>query len=120
MVDYVVPTGWKFYGSNNGNQTTFTLPGHTTANPRLALFDRRVPSSSPQGAVSPSYRIRIVRGISDAEGNPVQQRVVCDFTVRWPLVADSLDVIADIATIAATLSDVDMQSDMVDEQLLPR
>lgn len=119
MADYVVPVGWKFNGAQ-ADQTTFTLPGHTVAQPRLAIFDRKVPSFNGNGSAIPSYRVRIIRGVVDADGEPVPTRVTADITIRWPLEAASADVQSDIAAIAATLSDVDFQSDVVDEQLLPR
>lgn len=119
MADYVVPVDWKFNGSQ-ADQTTFTLPGHTVAQPRLAIFDRKVPSFNGNGSKVPSYRVRVVRGVVDAEGHALPTRVTADITIRWPLEAAPADVKSDMAAIAAVLADVDFQGDVVDEQLLPR
>lgn len=120
MADFAVPTGWKFYGNNNGgSQTIFTLPGHTVTKPRLAIFDRQVPRNNGKTVSNPMYRIRVTEGVVDADGNPVLSKVSVDCTIRWPQLADSADVIADIALLASTLADVDLQDDIVNELLLP-
>lgn len=119
MPNYVVPVDFSFNGST-ADQTTFLLAGHTVAEPRLAIFDRKVPSFNGNGSKVPSYRVRIVRGVTDTDGEVVATRVTADVTIRWPLEAVPADVIADIAQLSAILADVDFQTDVVNEQRLPR
>lgn len=120
MTDFTVPAGWKFHGSANANQTTFTLPGHTVAEPHLAIFDRKVPVVQNGNTSVPWYRIRVIRGVLDADGNPITTRVTVDCTIRWPLQAASADVVEDIGILADALADANLPNDIVDEQLLPR
>lgn len=119
MPDFVPTVDMKLFSSKE-DQTTFTLTGHTVKRPYLAIFDRKVPVVNGNGTSVPWYRIRIIRGVLDSAGDPIQTRVTCDVTIRWPLEALSADAIADIAKLGSLLSNVDLQSDIVDEQLLPR
>lgn len=117
MADYIVPTNWKFDGSKDADTVRYLLPGHTVQSPRFAIIDRKVPTSS--GGI-PQYRIRIFEGFTDANGVTVTTRNTLDFTCRWPQVAPAANVKANIGLLGAMLVDVDFQSDIVDEQLLPR
>jgi len=120
MSDYLTPEGSKFYGSQ-GDQTTFVMPGHTVGTPYLLIFDRKVPQSNGQGGTSnPSYRVRVIRGLKDAEDVPLETRAVVDINIRWPAKAVASDVVAMIAVAGEILSSVDFQDDVVNEQLLPR
>lgn len=85
---FVLPAGWTFQSSqNNGNSVTYTLPGHTTQAPRLAIFSRTIPSfNSKSGWSVPSYRVRVIHGITDADGNPVETRTSFDCTFRHSMV----------------------------------
>lgn len=120
MADFAIPVGWKFYGANSGNQTTFTLPGHTVAEPHLAIFDRKVPVVQNGQSTVPSYRVRIIRGVADPDGILLSTRITCDLTIRWPLQATPADIMADMASLAAVVGDADFQDDVANELLLPR
>lgn len=118
MSDYKVPAGWKFYGSKE-NQTTFTGPGHTVATPYLLIFDRVVPSPVNQLSVS-RYRMRVIRGELDTDGNPRSIRPLLDCWIRWPL-ASTPSIVEEIMAMAGlVLSDAAFQDDVVVEGLLPR
>lgn len=120
MTSFVVPSSWSFFGNTGANQTTYTLPGHTVKQPHLAIFDRKVPSFGGTQSQVPSYRIRIIRGVSDAAGNLVATRITQDYTCRWPLEGSLVDVQADIALLASIVSDVNLQTDIVSQLRLPR
>lgn len=120
MTAFVVPTTWSFFGNTGANQTTYTLPGHTVKQPHLAIFDRKVPSFGGSASQVPSYRIRIIRGVLDANGNLVATRITQDLTCRWPLEGALADVQADIALMATLISDVNLQADIVNQLRLPR
>lgn len=118
MPDFTLPSTWKWNGSASKDQTSFLLPGHTVKNPRLAIFSRTVPSST--GSQVPSVKVKFVEGVSGSDGIPISTRINAEFTFRWPLEADVSVAKALFAELAAVLSDVNFQSDMVDEQYLPR
>lgn len=119
---YQVPTGWKFYGAaNNGDQTTFTLPGHSVSTPHLVIFDRRVPvSNNGNGYTTPSYRVRVIRGFLGPDNEPLAARVVVDATIRWPMDAPLTDVKGMVGVLGDIFSSTDFATDAVDEQQLPR
>jgi len=119
MADYTVPVDWKFDGDSK-DSSTYLLPGHTSAEPRWAIFDRKVPSNTPGGTTVPWSRIRFFRGVLDSDGNLIQSRVTNEYQVKWPTIADSADVIADMALMATLIGDVDLQNDLIVEQILPR
>lgn len=81
---FQVPADWVFQSSaNNGNSVTYTLPGHTTQEPKIAVFSRVIPSySAKTGWTVPSYRVRVIEGVLDADGNPVETRTTVDATFR--------------------------------------
>lgn len=116
MTDYVLPAGWKFYGSKE-NQTTFTGPGHTVTAPYLAIFDRVVPQNN--GSV-PRYRVRIIRGLVDGEGQPLPVRPLIDTWVRWPASATPEVIEGMMDVMGIFMSSPEFQNDVVVEQLLPR
>nr|URG16486.1 MAG: coat protein [Leviviridae sp.] len=119
MPDYKAPVGWKFYGSTS-DQTTFTLPGHTVAAPRLAIFDRKVPQSNGGKLTNPNYKVRIIYGFADVDGNPLESRAVIEANIRWPVAADGSVIEGAIDIMGEMLTNVDFQDDVVAEQLLPR
>lgn len=118
---YQVPTGSEFYGSaNNGDQTTFTLPGHTVSTPHLMIFDRKVPVSNGNGYTTPSIRVRVIRGFEDTEGNPLSARAVVDATIRWPLEGPEADVKSMVQQLADVFASTAFQDSAIDKQTLPR
>lgn len=86
-MSFTLPSGWTFQSSsNNGNQVTYTLPGHTVQAPRLAIFSRVIPTYDQKvGWSVPSYRVRVIHGVVDADGVPVETRTSYDATIRWSM-----------------------------------
>lgn len=120
MSDFIVPTGWKFHGANSGNQTIFTVTGHTVKTPYLVIFDRRLPSVDPARPVQPEYRVRVSRGHVDADGHPIIKKTVADLKFSWDINSTSSEVQDVMATLATVIGDADFRQDVVEEQLLPR
>lgn len=82
---FTVPNTWKFHSSqNNGNSVTFTRPGHTVQQPRLAIVSRVIPTfdTKRQEWSVPSYRVRVFDGVLDADGNPDPTKTLADLTCR--------------------------------------
>ena len=119
MADYVIPIDWKFYGSNNGNQKMFQLPGHTVTAPRLAIFERKVPVLVDGVTTNPSYRIRVVEGELDSLGLPLPSRTTIDVNVKFDFRASATKVDADVAVLGVLFSSPDFRQDMIVEQRLP-
>lgn len=84
-MSFTVPSTWKFHSTqSNGNSVTFTRPGHTVQQPRLAIISRVAPlfDNKRQEWSTPSYRVRVLDGILDAEGNPDPTKTLVDATFR--------------------------------------
>lgn len=80
-MSFTVPATWKIHSSsNNGNSTTYTRPGHTVQEPRLAIISRVVPvhDNKRHEWSTPSYRVRVFDGILDANGNPDPTKTMID------------------------------------------
>lgn len=121
MSDYEVPVGWKFYGSNNGNQTIFIRDGHSAVAPRLAIFDRKPAVNDGRGSLTnPRYTVRVINGFTDSDGNPISDRAVMEATIRWPNHADVSVIKGMIGVLGTMLTNASLQNDIVDEMLLPR
>lgn len=83
-----VPATWRFYGaSSDGSQVTYTRPGHTVQEPRLAIIDRKtaVFDANRQKWSVPEYRVRVIDGVLDKDGNPDPTRTLADLTCRSSL-----------------------------------
>lgn len=81
--------------ASNGNSITFALPGHTTVEPRLAIFKRVIPEFSKGSWSTPSYTVKVVYGVVDAEtGQPINPRIsVGTDGVRWPMYGKNLSTL---------------------------
>jgi hypothetical protein len=78
------------------NSRTWTLSGHTVLAPRLVIQKRKVPTS-PSGVAE--SRVQVVYGTEDAEGLPLQSKVVFDAGVRYPANGQSDDITAALAVV---------------------
>lgn len=103
---FTVPATWKFHSSqSNGNSITFTRPGHTVQQPRLAIISRVVPlyDNKRQEWSTPQYRVRVFDGILDADGNPDPTKTLADATFRCSVdnngAAQKDSVLGDLRTI---------------------
>lgn len=117
-MSFKVPSDWLVYGVA-GDQSTFALPGHTPQNPRLAIFDRKVPQVTAGGVSVPTFRVRMIEGVSDTDGNPVTTRCTVDCTIRWPNVAAPAKTKALVALLGEVSASTDFQTSAIDLQLLP-
>lgn len=84
-MSFTVPATWKIHSSSsNGNSITFTRPGHTVQQPRLAIISRVAPiyDNKRRAWSTPSYRVRVFDGILDADGNPDPTKTLVDATFR--------------------------------------
>lgn len=103
---FQVPKTWSLFSeSSDGNTRTYTRPGHTVKEPRLALVSRVLASfDQKRGSWSvPSYRVRVFDGVLDANGHPDPTRTSIDATFRCSLNSDgagrSDEVAADFLTV---------------------
>jgi hypothetical protein len=77
--------------SDKENSRTYMVSGHTVQEPRLLIQKRKVPTTSTGSSES---QLMVVFGTTDAEGNPLQSKVVFDASVRYPANGQSDDVTA--------------------------
>lgn len=120
MSDFLAPSGWKFdAASNNGDQTTFHLPGHSVSAPHVAIFDRSIPSRVNGVLTKPRYRLRVIKNFYDDVTGETTQAIV-EVTIRWPNGKTLTDVQSSLVDAATVLSDATFQSDVVEELRLPR
>lgn len=88
-----LPAGYAVHGiSNNGNTlTAIKTATSTAAQPQLLVIDRSEATYN-QGQKKfsvPTYRVRVIRGQVDVDGNPVPERLLVDATFRTPIGSDS-------------------------------
>lgn len=84
-MSFTVPATWKIHSSSsNGNSITYTRPGHTVQQPRLAILSRVAPiyDNKRREWSTPSYRVRVFDGILDTDGNPDPTKTLVDATFR--------------------------------------
>nr|WBY66485.1 MAG: hypothetical protein [Eriocheir sinensis solspivirus 2] len=109
----LLPIGSTLYSvASNGNSITFALPGHTTVQPRLAIFKRVIPEFQKGTWSVPSYTYKVVYGVVDAEsGQPVNPRIsVGTDGVRWPMAG--LDLPATFAAAHAQFASIAANPEM--------
>lgn len=108
-MSYAYPSTWSFYGSSSdGNQITLIRPGNTVAEPRVCLISRTVPvfNVKSQTWSVPTYRVRVMDGVLDADGNPDPTRTLADVTFRCSVSSNGAsrgdEVLADLTTLLNT------------------
>lgn len=95
----VVPATWKRHSINNdGNSITYTRPGHTVKEPKLAIVSRTVAQydQNRQSWSTPAYRVRVFDGVLNADGQPDPTRTMYDLTVRASINANGSAVVAGV------------------------
>lgn len=122
-MSFSVPATWKIHSTqSNGNSITFTRPGHTVQQPRLAIFSRVTPlyDNKRKEWSTPSYRIRVFDGIVDSEGNPDPTKTLLDCTARVSIdsngAAQKASVLGDFILI---LDQTDAAAAMFESQDFP-
>lgn len=118
MADYIVPGTFKKFSATE-HSVTYTLSGHTSQKPRLVIFDRVIPVASGKGSRVPQVRVRVIRGVADANGALLSTRITHESVHRYPNGANPLEVIEDMAVLAAICGDTAFQDDVANELRLP-
>jgi hypothetical protein len=77
--------------ANFGNSITYRTDDHTDAAPRLVILDRKT-SASPDG--NNKFRLRVVFGTEDAEGNPLASKIGFSAEVTRPIPGQAADFAA--------------------------
>jgi hypothetical protein len=84
------------------------------------IFDRKIPVANVSGFSKPNVRVRVIRSWVDADGVPLSSKAVCDVNISWPLEASATDVKAMVDLLGDIFGDVEIASDFVDDQDIPR
>lgn len=83
----MIPSSYALYGQNgNGNEFVFRKDDSSTSAPHLLILNRSEPvwnAKLGRFTVS-SLRVRVIRGVVDLEGNPIQTRVIFDGAFNFP------------------------------------
>lgn len=102
----VIPANYSFYGSsNNGNTVTYVKTGHSVQKPLMLVIKRTIPSFNNGVFSKPSFDVKVVRGLQDADGKPLATRLqVGTDGIRWDvnganLAAEINDAVADFAAV---------------------
>jgi hypothetical protein len=119
MADFTVPGTWTFDGATL-NQSIYRVTGHTVQENYLVIFDRKLSVANVSGFSKPSVRVRIIRSFVDGDSVPLSSKAVCDINMSWPQAAPAASVIAMVDLIGTIFSDVEVASDFVDDQDIPR
>lgn len=120
MADFTVPGTWTFDGAT-ANQSTYRVTGHTAQENYLVIFDRKLSSVNSNSTFSkPSVRVRIIRSFLDSNGVPLSSKAVVDTNISWPLEASATSVKAMVTLLGTIFSDVEIASDFIDDQDIPR
>lgn len=114
-----LPASFTLFGvSNNGNTITYLRAGHTTRTPRLAIFKRTVPVYLNGRWSNPSYDVKIVSGVLDADGAPVPVKIqIGTDGIRWPMVGVDVNstFASALADFAAIMSEVGMDQTILSQ-----
>lgn len=117
-----LPAGYTIFGtSNNGNTLTAVKAAESTAaKPVLMVIDRTAPSyNQATGKFSvPVYRVRVIRGVLDADGNPKIERLMIDANIRTPVGTDAEHGTL-LADFLAFVDQVDFVAGAVGDHLFP-
>lgn len=118
MPKYVPPTDMVYDGASSADSVSYQLPGHSVTTPHYMIIDRKVPHARSTTA---EYRIRIIQGFLNAEGQRVNERAVLEMTCRRPItgvaVVDSVK--GNIARLASMLGDEMLVDQISNTQILP-
>jgi len=78
--------------SDSENSRTWTLDDHTVAKPQLVIQKRIIPSSMTDSRAYATSILKVIQGTVDGNGDPMQQKVSFDLTIRYPQGAAAADV----------------------------
>lgn len=119
-MSHVLPVGWSEYGRDGNNSVTFLRPGHTVTEPRLLIINRKTPVVSGTSFSVPTYRVRMIDGHVDGDGNPLRERTILDLTIRHPVNASTATASTSIAALATMLADAEFVDDALTDFMFPR
>jgi len=120
VADITIPGTWTYDGSANQNQSTYRVTGHTVQENYLVIFDRKPSVLNGSTYSRPSFRVRVIRSFIDADSEPLDSKAVIDMNITFPIAAPAASVKAMIGVLATLVSDVEFQSDVVDDLDIPR
>lgn len=88
---FTVPVTWRVHAqSGDGQSVTYTRPGHTVKEPRLAIVSRTVAAFDAKRETwsVPVYRVRVFDGVLNGSGFPDPTKTLVDATFRASMNSD--------------------------------
>lgn len=117
---YQLPVGWSEFGRDGSNSVTFLRPNHTVQEPRLMIVNRKPPVANGNGFSVPTYRVRLIDGHVNSDGEALRERTILDLTIRQPVDASLTPVETSIAALSTILADSDFVNDATVDYMFPR
>lgn len=115
MSSIKLPSGYTIYGySNNGDTVTAYKDDSSSAAPHFIIIDRTRAAFNQQSMnwSVPTYRVRVIRGNVDVNGNPVTERTLADITFRSPVGKDP-QIEPLIEDVRAIIADVNLEDSIL-------
>lgn len=118
---FQLPEGYTVYSvSNNGNELIAYKDDSTSANPHFIVLNRTAPAwirQSGRFSVG-TVRVRVVRGLTDLDGNPIESRVLVDAQFNVPVGHDP-EVAPLLADFLAMVNQEDGFEEFVTKRFFP-
>lgn len=102
--------------SDSENARTWVLADHTINEPRVVIQKRKIANPASTGAGTQHSELKVVYGTSDADGNPMSQKISIDTVVRYPVGATLADVQAAVDSFQILVASTNFDS-LVEKQL---
>lgn len=101
--------------SNSGNSRTSTYTGHTAVKPKLVIEKRRVPEGN-QTMIE--YSAKVVVATEDDDGAVLANKISFEAVVRHPVLGQSADVTAALATFIDVISNDEFANSVTTQEWL--
>jgi hypothetical protein len=114
-----IPSGYTLHSLEKDAVTLTVDATHSVAQPHLVIVERRVPTYNGSKFNQPTYRIRVIRGNVDENGDPIGERTLVDCQFRWEISNDVTFVSSVLSPLNDVLAITDFALEAFGSQTLP-
>lgn len=110
-MSFPIPDGLTLQSLEKDSVTLTVDATHSVLQPHFVIIDRRTPTFNNGAFSQPRYRIRVIRGNLDGEGQPTSVRTLADLELAWRVdntseyvedsILDPLELILETADFAS-------------------